>query len=200
MPKTVDCDQRRAEFVDATWRIIRNEGFRAATLRRVAAEARCTTGALTHYFNNREALLLGALKRTHAAAAQRMLAAAREFASGPRELEAVVLEALPLDDQRMDEWKTRLAFWDAASESDSLRRENLKHFNEWSEFLRECLAPLEPNFRIRNREVMLLAALVDGLAMRLLTQCRTSEQLRTAAPEIVAAVRDYIEAVKQRCA
>jgi len=84
MPKPVELNQRRAEFVDAAWRIIRKEGFRAATLRRVAAEARCTTGALTHYFNNREALLLDAIRSAHAAAAGRMLVTARAAASGLR--------------------------------------------------------------------------------------------------------------------
>jgi TetR/AcrR family transcriptional regulator, transcriptional repressor of bet genes len=198
MPKSVDLDQKRAEFVDATWRVIRKEGFRAATLRRVAAEARCTTGALTHYFSNREALLLDALKRAHAAAAERMLTISRKAASGPHQLEAVVLEALPLDAKRMDEWKTRLAFWDAASESEPLRRENLKRFNEWSGFLRECLTPLVSNPKARSREVMLLTALVDGLAMRLLMQCRNAAQLYAAAPEIGAAVRDYLVAMRRR--
>jgi BetI-type transcriptional repressor, C-terminal len=98
----------------------------------------------------------------------------------------------------MEEWKTRLAFWAAASESEPLRRENLKRFNEWSEFLRECLASVAPNPKARSRELMLLAALVDGLAMRLLMQCRTAEQLRTAAPEVSAAVRDYLVAVLRR--
>jgi len=198
MPKPVELNQRRAEFVDAAWRIIRKEGFRAATLRRVAAEARCTTGALTHYFNNREALLLDALRSAHAAAAGRMLVTARAAASGLRRLEAVVLEALPLDAKRLDEWKTRLAFWNAASESEPLRRENLKRFDEWSEFLRESLAPFVPTPKAQSREVMLLAALVDGLAMRLLMQCRTAEQLRAEAPQIVTSVRDHLEAVLRR--
>jgi TetR/AcrR family transcriptional regulator, transcriptional repressor of bet genes len=200
MPKSVNLDAKRAEFVDAAWRVIRKEGFRAATLRRVAAEARCTTGALTHYFSDREALLLDALKRAHGAAAERMHATGRALASAPRRLEAVMLEALPLDAKRLDEWKTRLAFWDAASESELLRRENLKRFNEWSEFLHQWLAPLVPNVKARRREVMLIAALVDGLAMRLLTQCRSAEQLRAAAPEIVAAVRAHVEAMRTRYA
>jgi TetR/AcrR family transcriptional regulator, transcriptional repressor of bet genes len=198
MPKSVDLDRKRAELVDATWRVIRKEGFRSATLRRVAAEARCTTGALTHYFDNREALLLEALRNAHTAAAGRMLATARAAVKGPRRLEAVVLEALPLDAKRIGEWKTRLAFWDAASESEPLRRENLKRFNEWSEFLRDCLAALVPNPNALRREVVSLAALVDGLAMRLLTQCRNAEQLRTAAPEVVAAVRDHLETMQRR--
>lgn len=200
MPKTVDLDRRRADFVNAAWRIIRKEGFRAATLRRVAAEARCTTGALTHYFNNREALLLDALRSAHSAAAERMLATARAATNSQRRLEAIVLEALPLDARRMDEWKTRLAFWDAASESEPLRRENLKRFNEWSEFLRECLTPLVPNAKAHGHEVIMLAALVDGLAMRLLTQCRNTEQLRAAAPGIIAAVRQHLETIRGRYA
>ena len=42
--------------------VIATEGLRGATLRRVAAEAGCTTGALTHYFADRQALLTAALQ------------------------------------------------------------------------------------------------------------------------------------------
>ena len=53
MPKSVDPTQKRAAFVAASWDVIAAEGLRGATLRRVAAEAGCTTGALTHYFSDR---------------------------------------------------------------------------------------------------------------------------------------------------
>jgi AcrR family transcriptional regulator len=56
MPKVVDHEERRAGFVTASWDVIAEEGLGAATLRRVASAAGVTTGALTHYFFDREAL------------------------------------------------------------------------------------------------------------------------------------------------
>src|SRR5260370_15178297 len=105
MPKEVDAKLRRSEFVDATWRVIRREGLPAATLRRVAAEASCTTGALTHYFSNREALLVQALRAAHFAAGARMVEAARKAKGDLKRLETPWLPALPLPPPPIHEWR-----------------------------------------------------------------------------------------------
>src|SRR5262247_4831207 len=105
MPKEVDATLRRSEFVEAAWRVIRREGLSAATLRRVAAEASCTTGALTHYFCNRHALLVQALRAAHFTAGARMMEAARKVKGDLRRLETIVLAALPLDAERVQEWQ-----------------------------------------------------------------------------------------------
>ena len=47
MPKVVDHAVRRAELVDAAWRVIAEEGLEAATMRRIAEAAGCTTGRVT---------------------------------------------------------------------------------------------------------------------------------------------------------
>ncbi|MGH3177968.1 MAG: TetR/AcrR family transcriptional regulator, partial [Streptosporangiaceae bacterium] len=52
MPKVVDHAARRAELVDAAWRVIAEEGLEAATMRRIAEAAGCTTGRVTHYFDS----------------------------------------------------------------------------------------------------------------------------------------------------
>src|SRR5262249_20218224 len=78
MPREVDATLRRSEFVEAAWRVIRREGLSAATLRRVASEVSFTTGALTHYFSNRQALLVQALRAAHFTAGARMMEAARK--------------------------------------------------------------------------------------------------------------------------
>ncbi len=200
MPRRINRTLKRSQFVAAARRIIRRRGLAAATLRRVAAEANCTTGSLTHYFSNREALLIAALRDSHGAAAARMASAAANAREGLPRLEAIVLEALPLDGDRMEVWKTRLAFWGALGGSEALRRENARRFAQWNEFLRRHLAALVPDRETLRREVILLAALVDGLAMRLVTECRTPEQIRAATPEIAAAVRLHLRALRHRYA
>jgi len=47
----------RDDVVQATLRVIAAEGFRAVTIRRVAAEVGRSTTAVTHYFTDRDALL-----------------------------------------------------------------------------------------------------------------------------------------------
>ena len=57
MPKFVDVAERRAQLAAAAARIIGRAGIGAVTLREVAAEAGWTTGALTHYFADKQELL-----------------------------------------------------------------------------------------------------------------------------------------------
>ena len=57
MPKLVEHSQKRQEIIEATWRLIANRGFEAATMREIAAEAGHANGALTHYFRNKADLL-----------------------------------------------------------------------------------------------------------------------------------------------
>ena len=198
MPKVVDAGLRRSEFVDATWRVIRKEGLPAATLRRVAAEARCTTGALTHYFSNREALLVQALRAAHFAAGARMVAAARTVRGDLKRLETLVLETLPLDAVRMNEWKTHLTFWGEACDNEKLRSENARRFAEWGQLLGEYMAPLVPGEKARQREAMLLMGLVDGLAFRLVLQARRGSRIQADATEVADAVRSHLRAMQAR--
>jgi AcrR family transcriptional regulator len=198
MPKQVDAKLKRSEFVEATWRVIRGEGLSAATLRRVAAEAGCTTGALTHYFSNREALLVQALRIAHFAAGARMIEAAERVKGDLRRLETIVLEALPLDAKRMQEWKTHLAFWGEAFDNEMLRQENARRFREWGELLEQYLAPIVPRPEALRREAVLLMGLIDGLALRLVLQTRGDDRIHAPASEIVADVRFHLRALQDR--
>lgn len=57
MPRLVDHEQRRAELVEATWRIVSTVGLDAATMRNVAAEAGFSNGAMKCYFATKDDLL-----------------------------------------------------------------------------------------------------------------------------------------------
>lgn len=52
-----DREGRRAELISAAMKVIAEDGFAAASLRRVAQRAGCTTGAVSYYFANREAMM-----------------------------------------------------------------------------------------------------------------------------------------------
>ena len=62
MPKLVDHAQRREELAGALWRLVMREGIEAASLRRVAAEAGWSMGALRHYFETQSDLLAFAME------------------------------------------------------------------------------------------------------------------------------------------
>ena len=58
MPKVVDHEERRTELAAAVWRLASRDGLEAVTVRRVAEEAGWSTGAVVHYFADKEDLLL----------------------------------------------------------------------------------------------------------------------------------------------
>ncbi len=110
MPKRVDVDARRTELLEAVWRIIPRSGIAAATTRAIAREASVSNGVLSHYFPDKDSLLIEALRTAYNRAQTRM----REVTQGLVGLDAVraiMLEALPLDETRLVEAQVGVSFW-----------------------------------------------------------------------------------------
>ncbi|MFN9711886.1 MAG: TetR/AcrR family transcriptional regulator, partial [Alphaproteobacteria bacterium] len=61
MPKQVDAESQRLSIAEAAIRVIGDGGLENARLRDVARSAGVTTGAVTHYFDGKDAVLLAAL-------------------------------------------------------------------------------------------------------------------------------------------
>ncbi len=179
MPKAVDRTEKRAEFVAASWNVIASEGLRAATLRRVASEAGCTTGSLTHYFPDRRSLLTASLRSAHFQAGARMLKAAKQASTDFARLEAVLSEALPLDALRMREWRVWLAFWAESMNDPELAEENSRRYAEWRSMLSDIVSPLVANSADVDREVDHLIALIDGLGLHLARDVEDGAALET---------------------
>jgi len=56
---------QRARIAEVTADLIAREGYRAATVRRVAAELNCSTSIVTYYFSNKQELLVSAYTSLH---------------------------------------------------------------------------------------------------------------------------------------
>ena len=131
MPKVVDHEERRAEFRDAVWRLASRDGLEAVTVRGVAEEAGCSTGALVHYFADKEDLLLFAF-RTVADRVMHRVAAAEESTTDPLALaRAMLVEGLPLDRERQAEVRTWFAFLGLALTRPSLARDQRLTYRAW---------------------------------------------------------------------
>lgn len=169
MPRIVDPEQRRREIVDACWQSVVADGIEGATMRRIAELAGCSTGRLTHYFADREAILVAALETVHEQAGARMLAVTRRR-HGLAALRAVLLEALPLDEVRTREWSVWLAFWGRAAVDDRLRAEHERRYAEWRALLRRTLRQAVTAGDIGAVDLAVetdrLVVLVDGLALQ----------------------------------
>jgi AcrR family transcriptional regulator len=86
-------------------------GLHGATIRGIASAAGVTAGYITHYFDDKQALISEVMTHTNATAARRVRKAAARANGGLAGLEAVVDAMLPLDAARMKEWRIWIAVW-----------------------------------------------------------------------------------------
>lgn len=105
MPRQVDHDERRRRIAEAVWRLAIRGGLEQVTLRQAAAEADVSPRLLQYYFGTRDQLLLGALEILNAEAerqAEDRMARLGEAPNTHAIVRGILLEMLPLDEQRRD--------------------------------------------------------------------------------------------------
>lgn len=124
MPKIVDAEARRAEIVQAVFRIIAVDGLERASLREVAEEAGLAVGSVRHYFAGSEELLSYSFAAVvdritvRLAAALPAVTAVTAGAAGDGQRREAVLtllgEFMPLDEDRAVDICVWMAFRNAA--------------------------------------------------------------------------------------
>lgn len=139
MPKIVDHDERRLELLDATWRIIARSGLEGATMREIAMEAGFANGALKPYFPTKETLLEFAFGHVFNRTNQR-ISDVTAGKSGVAALRALCLEILPLDEERVNEARIVIAFWQKAVNDPRKALIHHDSMTEWLGAIRRCLS------------------------------------------------------------
>ncbi|WP_052344643.1 TetR/AcrR family transcriptional regulator [Thermocrispum municipale] len=100
----------RQRIVDAAWRLVSSNGVSAATMRAIALEAGVSTGAVTHYFDDK-AEVMTAVIRANTKRIARRVNEARHGKRGLAAVEAVAETLLPLDDEMQECWMVLISFW-----------------------------------------------------------------------------------------
>lgn len=172
MPKIVDHDERRREVVTAATRVIVRDGIDAATTRAIAAEAGLSNGVLSHYFADKDAILLSALRQSHTRIRERLLDKISGV-TGLAALRAVLLDNLPLDDERGIETRLEVSFWSRSLASPGLARVQRAEADDLRSAVRALLSRAVEAGEVRadvdlDDTTEHLLALVDGLSLHLL--------------------------------
>lgn len=168
MPKIVDHDARRAEVAAAAQRTIARLGIQNTRLRDIAEEAGCSTGVLTHYFPDKDALIRFSLANTLERFQQRM---ARSPSEGPSAMRAMLEQVLPLDKERRTQWGVWLAFWGEAIGSKPLAAEQLRHYRGFRSTVEKLLRDgvkggwIRPDIEPEDEADRILA-LVEGISFQ----------------------------------
>jgi TetR/AcrR family transcriptional repressor of bet genes len=170
MPKRVDHGERRALIASAAADAIDQQGLDRVRLVDVARRASCTTGAVSHYFPGKDAVLSAALEHVlrNLAGHSAVAAASPHTTQGADWAIEVLAEVLPIDETRQRDWRVWLAFCGRAV-----------HVPELAELHRTSYAEIQRAFAdelvaggiakdgadARNLAVAMVAAL-DGLGLR----------------------------------
>ncbi len=158
---------RRIEVANAAWRVIVREGLDRTSMRAIAQELGSSTGVVTHYFRDKEALILFALERVFEHVLIDMQAAA-QGRIGIEGLEQMICTALPLEMSDKDDWKVWVAFLGYSIGRKHLVIEHRKRYDLLRQFISQELANLQTANLIRadidvTLEANALIALVDGI-------------------------------------
>lgn len=166
MPKVVDVDQRRVELADAAARVIARSGIDGASLREVAAEAGWTTGALVHYFANKQELLAFTLQTSLDRRRSRL--ADRVSLTLAQALHATLRSALPTTAETTLHWIVTLAFAAQASADADLAVIQREAYLEFRDTVSALVAGEFGPRDAAEHEAERLIALVDGIALQAL--------------------------------
>lgn len=172
MPKIVDHDERRRDVLTAASRVIVRDGIDAATTRAIAKEAGLSNGVLSHYFADKDEILLSALRQSHQRIRERLTRKV-EGVSGLAALREVLLDNLPLDAERTQETRLEVSFWSRSLAADELAEVQQAEADELRSAVRDLLAQARTAGEIRadlnlDDAAEHLLALVDGLSLHLL--------------------------------
>lgn len=168
MPRVVDHDQRREAIAAAACKAIARQGIDAVTLGDIGDQADCTTGAITHYFADKDAVMLAALDLVIQRLYRRM---SRAVERDPTDLRGFLAETMPLRPQSRDGIKVWFSFWTRTFSNRALNRRqremHVRWFNELTERLSvmEAAGLLRPGIDIAF-ETETIAALINGIGLR----------------------------------
>lgn len=160
-------NDRRLEVTQAAWQVIVREGLDRTSTRAIAKELGSSTGVVTHYFRDKDELMLFALERVFENL-HRDLKASVEGYQGIKRLEQMILAALPLEPNSLDGWQVWVAFLGYAIGREKLMQEHQKRYELLRQIIYRELADLQAAKLIEddldlNLEAKALIALVDGI-------------------------------------
>jgi len=183
MPVFVDRDERRRLVVACASRLIAEAGLDAVTVRDVASAAGCSTAIVSHYFHNKKELLFLTYEASIERATERADAA---VAGDGVDLRAYLDAIMPLDEERLIEWKIWVAFWAkavsdpdiAASQRDCVRRTRGNIVGVLSRL--QARGALAPGLDIAE-EARRLLVLIMGMAVQVMFDAEEWPQSRQHA-------------------
>ena len=190
MARQADHNERRKLFAAAALAVIAREGLEGLTMRVVAKEAGFTTGALTHYFQSKDELLIAA-SEAGADVVRPEMDDAATGASARGALRDLLYTVLPTSPAMKAQWRFWVAFWERAAHSPQVQRVMRERYFEYTNRVATVIrrsqeqgeTPRDVDAEAVAREVI---ALIDGIGVQVMIGSRKFT---------VAVQRQYVDAL-----
>ncbi|WP_152392446.1 TetR/AcrR family transcriptional regulator [Paenibacillus guangzhouensis] len=176
MPKIVNHEERREQLAEAAWRVIRREGLEGVTVRSVAEEAGMSLGSLRHYFVTQSELLAFSMRMVSDRVNRRI---AKLPLNGElrHDIELVIGEMMPLDEERLAESEVWVSFIGRSLVDPTFRELSQEvHMALYNGFRRIVQGLIQMKLTKEDVDAELetrrLHALVDGLVIHSVTNAK----------------------------
>jgi AcrR family transcriptional regulator len=179
VPKNVDHDERREELLAAVWQVIARDGLERATIRSIAKETGWSSGVLAHYFVDKDDILVSALRLAHERIEARWEEKLQGL-SGLAALRELVLDNLPLDDERELETRFLMNYWSRSmrtAEGNGGAPDAWRHGPHLVDRLTSLVTEAHDADDVAERQL----ALIDGLSLHALLDPRRITRKRQEA-------------------
>ncbi|MFA7764719.1 TetR/AcrR family transcriptional regulator [Streptomyces sp. NRRL S-448] len=176
MPRVADHDERRHQVAAAVGRLIAGGGLDGVTVAKTATEAGISVGLVQHYFRNKDEMLLFTYEQVLEQIERRVTALVERSESVGTRIEHIVLDALaesmPLDDERLQEWRVALAFTGRAADDARLGKAKVAALCRTRSLLAKAITNAQecgevPPATDPAREAARIAAYTEGLTTHL---------------------------------
>lgn len=172
MARQADHNERRRLFAAAALAVISRDGLEGLTMREVAKEAGFTTGALTHYFQSKDEVLI-AVSEYGAEVVRPPMDDAAAGASAREALRDLFYTILPTSTAMKAQWRFWVAFWERAAHSPKVQRVMRERYVEYVGRVSAVIRRAQKQGEVAEtvdaeRVAREVVALVDGISVQVL--------------------------------
>jgi len=160
--RLVDHEKRRCQIAGVALELIAREGLEATTLNRIAQEMGASIRVVTHYFADKDALLLAAY-RMMAEQSREHIAAAVE--RDPTDLVGLLMALCGTDEVSLNRWKAYVAFWGKADRAPALAEEQRRASEQAQATIGKVIMARHPTQAYAGHIPMELLAIVYGISV-----------------------------------
>jgi TetR/AcrR family transcriptional repressor of bet genes len=179
---------RRQQLIDATLKVIEENGFQGATIGKIAKASDLSVGIVSHYFGGKQGLLEATMRYLLSSLQGDVLQAMGAGSYDPRDRVLAIIDAnfsaVQTDPQSAKTW---LAFWTQAMHSPELMRLQRVNERRLLSNLIYYLRQLMPRPHVRST-AQTLAAMIDGFWLR-----AAMSEGRIELDQAVALCKTYID-------